>query len=149
MAITIVGTLAAIRSLRREVIGRRLRRAAASRPMAHGLRGPDLRLPVRPDRRPDRLQLQRKANFIWHGSRSTGTRPFSGTRTCSTRSGHAPGRRIAVVGSTILGTLLGLGLARLRFRGSGAVQTLLLLPMITPEIIMGISLLVFFSQLFG
>src|SRR5829696_8230745 len=35
---------------------------------------------------------------------------------------------IAVVGSTILGSLLGLGLARLRFRGSGAVQTLLLLP---------------------
>ena len=56
---------------------------------------------------------------------------------------------IAVIGATILGALLGLGLARLRFRGSGAVQTLLLLPMVTPEIIMGISLLVFFSQLFG
>jgi spermidine/putrescine transport system permease protein len=56
---------------------------------------------------------------------------------------------IAVVGSTILGSLLGLGLARLRFRGSGFVHTLLLLPMITPEIIMGISLLVFFFQLLG
>jgi spermidine/putrescine transport system permease protein len=56
---------------------------------------------------------------------------------------------VAVIGSTILGSLLGLGLARLRFRGSGAVQTLLLLPIITPEIIMGISLLVFFTQLFG
>jgi ABC-type spermidine/putrescine transport system permease subunit II len=55
----------------------------------------------------------------------------------------------AVVGSTILGSLLGLGLARLRFRGSGAVQTLLLLPMVTPEIVTGISLLVFFTQLFG
>ena len=56
---------------------------------------------------------------------------------------------VAVVGSVILGSLLGLGLARLRFRGSGAVQTLLLLPMITPEIIMGISLLVFFNELFA
>ena len=56
---------------------------------------------------------------------------------------------IAVVGATILGTLLGIGLARLRFRGSGAVQTLLLLPIMTPEIIMGISLLAFFTQLFG
>ena len=56
---------------------------------------------------------------------------------------------IAVVGSTILGSLLGLGLARLRFRGSGATETLLLLPMVTPEIIMGISLLIFFAQLFG
>jgi spermidine/putrescine transport system permease protein len=56
---------------------------------------------------------------------------------------------IAVIGSTILGSLLGLGLARIRFRGAGGVQTLLLLPMITPEVVMGISLLVFFTQLFG
>jgi spermidine/putrescine transport system permease protein len=54
---------------------------------------------------------------------------------------------IAVVVSTILGSLLGLGLARLRFRGSGATETLILLPMVTPEIIMGISLLIFFNQL--
>jgi spermidine/putrescine transport system permease protein len=56
---------------------------------------------------------------------------------------------VAVVVSTVLGSLLGLGLARLRFRGSGATETLLLLPMVTPEIIMGISLLLFFFQLFG
>jgi spermidine/putrescine transport system permease protein len=56
---------------------------------------------------------------------------------------------VAVIGATVLGSLLGLGLARLRFRGSGATETLLLLPMVTPEIIMGISLLIFFSQLFG
>ncbi len=54
---------------------------------------------------------------------------------------------IAVVFATILGSLLGLGLARLRFRGSGATETLILLPMVTPEIIMGISLLIFFNQL--
>ena len=56
---------------------------------------------------------------------------------------------VAVIVSTILGSLLGLGLARLRFRGSGPVETLLLLPMVTPEILMGISLLIFFFQLFG
>ena len=56
---------------------------------------------------------------------------------------------IAVLVSTILGSLLGLGLARIRFRGAGATETLLLLPMITPEIIMGISLLIFFTQLFA
>jgi spermidine/putrescine transport system permease protein len=56
---------------------------------------------------------------------------------------------IAVVVATVLGSLLGLGLARLRFRGSGAAETLLLLPMVTPEIILGISLLIFFFQLFG
>jgi ABC-type spermidine/putrescine transport system permease subunit II len=56
---------------------------------------------------------------------------------------------IAVVFSTVLGTLLGLALARDRFRGAGSTEVLLLLPMVTPEIIMGISLLIFFSQLFG
>jgi len=53
---------------------------------------------------------------------------------------------VAVVVATVLGSLLGLGLARLRFRGSGAAETLILLPMVTPEIIMGISLLIFFTN---
>jgi spermidine/putrescine transport system permease protein len=56
---------------------------------------------------------------------------------------------VAVVVATVLGTLLGLGLARIRFRGSGASETLILLPMVTPEIVMGISLLLFFAQLFS
>ncbi len=55
---------------------------------------------------------------------------------------------VAVAVSTILGALLGLGLARLRFRGRGATETLLLVPMVTPEIVMGLSLLLFFAQLF-
>ena len=56
---------------------------------------------------------------------------------------------VAVVVATVLGTLLGLALARLRFRGRAATETLLLVPMVTPEIVMGLSLLVFFYQLFG
>src|SRR3954454_21709695 len=56
---------------------------------------------------------------------------------------------ISVLVTTILGTLLGLGLARLRqSRAAGASDTLILLPMVTPEIVMGISLLLFFSLLF-
>ncbi len=56
---------------------------------------------------------------------------------------------IAVIASTVIGSLLGLALARMRFRGIGVSEVLVLLPMVTPEIIMGISLLIFFSQLFG
>ena len=57
---------------------------------------------------------------------------------------------IAVVISTFLGTLLGLGIARLRSSAAGgASDTLLLLPMVTPEIVMGISLLLFFAQAAG
>ena len=51
---------------------------------------------------------------------------------------------VAVLVSTILGTLLGLALARRRFRGKTATETLLLVPMVTPEIVMGLSLLIFF-----
>ena len=56
---------------------------------------------------------------------------------------------IAVIVSTVIGSVLGLALARRRFRGAGSSELLILLPMVTPEIIMGISLLIFFSQLFG
>jgi spermidine/putrescine transport system permease protein len=57
---------------------------------------------------------------------------------------------VAVVVATLLGTLLGIGLARLRTRYVGGLsETLILLPMVAPEIIMGISLLLFFSQLFA
>jgi spermidine/putrescine transport system permease protein len=56
---------------------------------------------------------------------------------------------IAVIGSVAIGTLLGLGLVRLGRRARGTSETLLLLPMVTPEIVMGISLLLFFGQLFN
>jgi ABC-type spermidine/putrescine transport system permease subunit II len=53
---------------------------------------------------------------------------------------------VAVIVSTALGTLLGLALARRKFRGKTATETLLLVPMITPEIVLGLSLLMFFYQ---
>jgi spermidine/putrescine transport system permease protein len=57
---------------------------------------------------------------------------------------------ISVVATTIIGTLLGLGLARLQHsRAAGTADTLILLPMVTPEIVMGISLLLFFNMLFS
>ncbi len=56
---------------------------------------------------------------------------------------------VAVLVATVLGTLLGLGLTRLSRAMRAPSETLLLLPMVTPEIIMGISLLLFFAQLFG
>jgi spermidine/putrescine transport system permease protein len=55
---------------------------------------------------------------------------------------------VAVVVSTVIGAALGLGLARLRGRGRAPAEMLLLLPMVTPEIVMGLSLLLFFLQLF-
>ncbi len=57
---------------------------------------------------------------------------------------------VAVLVATVLGTLLGLGLARLRNRSVGGLaETLIILPMVAPEIILGISLLLFFAQVFS
>ncbi len=49
--------------------------------------------------------------------------------------------------ATPLGVLLALGLARWRGRGSGAANSLMLVPLVTPEIVMAVSLLVVFTQL--
>lgn len=51
---------------------------------------------------------------------------------------------IATAVATGFGTLLALALARHRFRGRRTVESLLYLPLVTPEIIMGISLLSLF-----
>jgi spermidine/putrescine transport system permease protein len=54
---------------------------------------------------------------------------------------------IAVLSSiiaTVLGTLIALALVRYRFRGSGTTNLLIFIPMTTPEIVMGASLLTLF-----
>jgi spermidine/putrescine transport system permease protein len=48
--------------------------------------------------------------------------------------------------ATPLGVLLALGLSRWRGRGSGAANTLMLVPLVTPEIVMAVSLLLVFTQ---
>jgi spermidine/putrescine transport system permease protein len=49
--------------------------------------------------------------------------------------------------STALGTLLALALARHRIKGRSSLEGLLILPIVTPEIVVGISLLAFFTFL--
>jgi spermidine/putrescine transport system permease protein len=51
---------------------------------------------------------------------------------------------LSTVFSTILGTLIGLALTRYRFRGRGVVNSLIFLPMASPEIVLGASLLTMF-----
>ncbi|OGO72125.1 MAG: spermidine/putrescine ABC transporter permease PotC [Chloroflexi bacterium RBG_19FT_COMBO_62_14] len=50
--------------------------------------------------------------------------------------------------STILGTLTALGMDRFRFRLRSAFDAVLYLPIVIPEIVMGISLLLFFNLAF-
>jgi spermidine/putrescine transport system permease protein len=55
---------------------------------------------------------------------------------------------ISVAIATPLGVTLAMGLQRWRGRGSGTVNILMLLPLVTPEIVMGVSLLLLFLQVF-
>src|SRR3954469_23809437 len=48
---------------------------------------------------------------------------------------------VATVVATVLGTLIGLALTRYDFRGQGPLNLLIYIPMATPEVIMGASLL--------
>ena len=56
---------------------------------------------------------------------------------------------ISVLVATPLGVTLAMGLQRWRGRGSGTVNILMLLPLVTPEIVMGVSLLLLFLQVFS
>ena len=66
---------------------------------------------------------------------------------------HALVQTFKLAGADVLvavpiGVLLALGLARWHGRGSGASNFIMLFPLVTPEIVMGVSLLLVFSELF-
>jgi spermidine/putrescine transport system permease protein len=56
---------------------------------------------------------------------------------------------IAMPIATILGVGLAIGLARWRGRGAGAANTLMLFPLVTPELVMGTGLFLIFVNLFS
>ena len=56
---------------------------------------------------------------------------------------------LSVVVATPLGLFLALGLQRWRGRGAGLTNLLMLLPLVTPEIVMGVALLLLFISVFG
>jgi spermidine/putrescine transport system permease protein len=56
---------------------------------------------------------------------------------------------LCVLVATPLGVSLALGLQRWRGAGSGTINTLMLLPLVTPEIVMGVALLLLFLRVFS
>ncbi len=54
---------------------------------------------------------------------------------------------ISTIAATMIGTLAAVGMYRYHFRGKTALDALLYLPIVIPEIVMGISLLALFAQL--
>ncbi|MBM7867164.1 ABC transporter permease subunit [Heliobacterium gestii] len=54
---------------------------------------------------------------------------------------------VSTIFSTVMGTSVALALHRYRYRWQGAINSLIYLPILVPEIVMGLSLLILFSQL--
>jgi spermidine/putrescine transport system permease protein len=66
---------------------------------------------------------------------------------------HALGQSMKLAAADVLiavpiGVLLALGLARWRGRGAGTSNFIMLFPLVTPEIVMGVSLLLVFTHIF-
>ena len=55
---------------------------------------------------------------------------------------------LCVAFSVPLGVTLALGLQRWRGRGAGTINTVMLLPLVTPELVMGVALLLLFLRIF-
>lgn len=70
--------------------------------------------------------------------------PCGAAEICDTFGTSVAIALIATTGATILGTMMSFALARHRFRGRSATNMLIFLPMATPEIVMGSSLLALF-----
>jgi spermidine/putrescine transport system permease protein len=86
-----------------------------------------------------------KFNFIWHGfTLNAWLHPLAWPGLGDALAISLKIAVLSTLGSTILGTLIALALTRYRFRGRGFVNGLIFLPMATPEIVLGSSLLTLF-----
>ena len=84
-------------------------------------------------------------NFTWDGfTLDNWTHPFGVPGIGSAIRISLEIAALSSIVSTAMGALMALSLARYAFRGRGIVNTLIFLPMTTPEIVMGSSLLTLF-----
>lgn len=88
-----------------------------------------------------------KFNLVWqHFTLRNWMHPFARTELTQAMVLSLRIAVLAAVIATALGTLVALALTRYRFRGSAAVNLLLVLPLTTPEIVLGASLASLFIQ---
>ena len=118
---------------------------------AHGLRAPRRRLPDAADRGGDPVLVQQARRPLQLRLAGVHVRQLG-------RMGRRPRIResvikslqigvLATVVATVLGTLIALAIVRHQFRGRGATNILVFLPMSTPEIVLGASLLTLFLNM--
>jgi len=86
-----------------------------------------------------------RSNYQWHAfSLEAWAHPFDWPGLADAIRISLTIAALSTVGATVLGTLIGLALTRYAFRGRGLLNGLIFLPMATPEVVMGASLLTLF-----
>lgn len=86
-----------------------------------------------------------KFNYVWHAfSLSAWEHPLEWPGLPSSILTSLSVAIISTIVATALGTLIGLALTRYQFHGRAGINSLIFLPMATPEVVMGASLLVVF-----
>ena len=87
-------------------------------------------------------------NFTWQGfTLEHYASVFSVTQLTNAMRNSLIVAAVSTVLATTLGTLIGLALTRYRFRGRRSTNLLIFLPMATPEVVLGASLLALFVSL--
>jgi spermidine/putrescine transport system permease protein len=83
-----------------------------------------------------------KSNLVWKGfTFDNWTNPCGAPQVCSALGNSIKIGLLATIFSTILGTMIAFAIGRYAFKGRSASNLLIFLPMATPEIVLGASLL--------
>jgi len=91
---------------------------------------------------------QGKFNFIWNGfTLNAWLHPLDWPGLPDAIRISLTIAALSTLFSTILGTMIGLSLTRYSFRGRGSINGLIFLPMASPEIVLGASLLTLFINI--
>lgn len=89
-----------------------------------------------------------KSNLTWRGfTFKNWQNPCGAPEVCSALGNSIKIGFIATLIATVLGTMIAFALGRHRFKGRSTVNLLIFLPMATPEIVLGASLLAMFLNL--
>jgi spermidine/putrescine transport system permease protein len=89
-----------------------------------------------------------KSNYAWEGfTLAKWQNPCGAPAVCSALKNSLEIGLLATAIATVLGTMIAFALARHRFRGRTATNLTIFLPMATPEVVLGASLLALFLNL--
>ena len=89
-----------------------------------------------------------KSNLVWQGfTLDNWKNPCGAPQVCQAVVNSLEIGIISTVAATILGTMIAFALGRHRFKGRTSTNLLIFLPMATPEVVLGASLLAVFLNL--